>query len=116
MPLLEEVSHMFNCDGRTFRRIRKTVRYKPGTVSKDNELRPAFMRRLTKKTADQIVGRLAACDCSTVLTGLNRRFGNKLNIFILLANRILLQPKLAVQISRVGAERIDVNISHNKRV
>src|SRR5438105_15841297 len=90
--------------------------HKPGSVSIDEKLRTALMRWFAKKTAHQVVGCLAAGNRSTVLSCLNRRLGNKLNFLVALANRLLLNPELAAQIRRIGADRIDIGVRDNKCV
>src|SRR5260221_1891461 len=90
--------------------------HKPGPVSINEKLRTALMRWFAKKTPHQVVGCLAAGNRSTVLSCLNCRVGNELHILVALANCPLLNPELATQIGRIGADRIDISVRHNKCV
>src|SRR5947207_1208925 len=83
--------------------------------SLDDELPSAFVRRPTEKSADQVVSCFSASDRPTVLGRLNRGLGNELHILVFFADGALLHEKLAAQIRRISANRVYIDVAHDKR-
>src|SRR4029078_7916548 len=96
--------------------IRKSICYKPGSVTKDKELRPAFFVSVTKKITRQLIICVQPGNGSAVLINMNSVLTDQRVILVNLLNRALLDLKLAIQIAAIGAHRINVGLRDDQSV
>ena len=97
-------------------RIRKSIRYKPRAIAKDEELRPTSFVSVAKKVTCQLIICVQSRNGPAVLINTNTVLRDQLGILVNFLNCCLLDFKLTVQIAAIRTHWINVGLRDDQSV